>query len=89
MKLKGHIQKRFVKCGKQNCKCANGKKHTAFYRVWFDYGQRFQSYVRKSDVEKVSKACDDFRASVKQMRSARIEYKQLLASFREISRGEN
>ena len=77
--LNGFVQKRRVRCGKSNCKCARGALHTAFYRVWYDEGRRFQQYVRGSELEAVRAACDSHRELQKQLRKGRGEYKQLIA----------
>lgn len=40
-----------VRCGKQNCKCARGEPHTAFYFFTRRSGKLIKFYVRKSEVE--------------------------------------
>ena len=80
--LNGFVQKRRVRCGKSNCKCAKGKSHIAFYRVWYDEGQRFQQYIRRSELESVRAACESHRELQKQLRKGRGEYKQLIARAR-------
>lgn len=80
--LNGHIQKRRVRCGKPNCKCAGGELHTAYYHVWHTDGRRYQKYVRKSQVESVRRKCDEYRQLQIELRAGRIEYKQMLAHAR-------
>ena len=84
--LNGHIQKRHVRCGKSNCKCARGFPHSAFYHVWHADGRRYQKYIRKSEVETVRQQCQQYRQLQINLRAGRIEYKQLLARAREILR---
>ncbi len=82
----GHIQKRRVRCGKPNCKCARGDFHTAFYHVWHEGGRRFQQYARRSQVDKIRVACDSNRALQANLRFGRAEYKQMIARMRELLR---
>ena len=82
--LNGHIQKRRVRCGKPNCKCAGGELHIAFYHVWHDSGQRFQRYVRRSQVENLRHKCEQNRRLQTKLRAGRAEFKQLLARAREL-----
>lgn len=82
----GHIQKRRVKCGKPNCKCAKGFPHTAFYHVWDADGRRYQKYVRKSEVETIRYKCEQYRQLQIKLRAGRREHKQMLARAREVSR---
>lgn len=84
--LNGHIQRRRVRCGKKNCKCARGEKHTAFYHVWHCGGFRFQKYVRRSQVENVRQACQAYRDLQIKLRCGRIEHKLMMARFRQILR---
>ena len=80
--LNGHIQKRRVRCGKPNCKCAGGDLHTAFYQVWHSDGRRYQQYVRKSQVETVRRKCDEYRQLQIDLRAGRAEFKRMLAHAR-------
>jgi len=82
--LNGHIQKRRVRCGKFNCKCAKGELHTAFYHVWHEGGRRFQRYVRRSQVENIRNACNLHRELQTKLRAGRAEYKQILFRAREL-----
>jgi len=84
--LNGHIQKRRVRCGKPNCKCANGEPHTAYYHVWHCDGVRYQKYVRRSKVEQVRQACQTHRELQTKLRLGRIEHKHLFARARALFR---
>ncbi len=85
----GHIQRRRVKCGKSNCKCASGELHTAYYHVWHADGRRYQEYVRKSKVETLRQRCEQYRQLQINLRAGRIEYKQLLALTSEFLRSSS
>lgn len=80
--LSGFVERRRVRCGKSNCKCANGEHHTAFYHVWHTGGHRFRRYIRRSDVRTVKDACKAHRQLQARLRAGRIEYKQLMARVR-------
>ncbi len=84
--LNGHVQKRRVRCGKSNCKCAKGELHIAYYHVWHEGGKRFQRYIKKSHLEAVRKACQENRTFQTQLLAGRAEYKQMLARARELFR---
>jgi hypothetical protein len=84
--LNGHVQKRRVKCGKPNCKCARGFPHTAYYHVWHSDGRRFQQYVRLSEVENLRHKCEQHKKLQIKLRAGRAEYKQILARARELFR---
>lgn len=84
--LNGNIQKRRVRCGKSNCKCAGGEKHTAFYHVWHSDGVRYQKYIQRSQVEQVRQACENHRQLQIKLRLGRLENKQLFARARALFR---
>ena len=54
-KLPGTVQPQYVRCGKPNCKCAQGELHGPYcYRIWRDEGgKQHKEYVRRSDLEHV------------------------------------
>jgi hypothetical protein len=85
--LAGHVQRRRVRCGKPNCKCARGEPHTAYYHAWDTDGVRYRRYVRKADVDKVQAACDAHRALQAELRAGRVQYRRTLASIRELIKG--
>lgn len=84
--LNGFVQKRRVRCGKSNCKCARGEFHTAFYHIWYDDGKRYQKYIRRRDLAHTQAACIEYRLLQIQLRFGRIKYKRALAQLREMLR---
>src|SRR5687768_8002647 len=80
--LPGHIERRRVRCGKPNCKCARGGYHVAHYRVWYAGGQRFRRFIRAESVEEVRAACDEYRGLQVEIRRGRVEYRATLVRFR-------
>jgi hypothetical protein len=82
--LPGHVERRRVRCGKLNCKCARGERHTAHYRVWYDGGVRFRQYIPVRIVEDVRRACDEHRVLQARLRAGRADYRKTLRSAREL-----
>lgn len=82
--LSGFVERRRVRCGKSNCKCAKGEHHTAFYHVWHTGGHRFRRYIRLGEINAVRDACEAHRQLQAILRAGRIEYKQMIARLRDI-----
>lgn len=56
--INGTVHTQFVKCGKSNCKCANGELHGAYYYHFVRVDGRLRKrYLKPSDVEEVQQAC--------------------------------
>jgi len=74
-KLAGTVQPQFVRCGKANCRCANGELHGPyFYRFWRDsYGRLRKQYVRKADVEAVRTACQAAQEDTRRARTVLLQ----------------
>lgn len=51
---------RSVKCGKPNCRCANGEGHKNFYLSSYYHGHTFLDYVPKAYAEKLSECIKDY-----------------------------
>ncbi len=85
--INGGLYIQRVRCGKQNCKCASGKTHSAYYFFSRRNGKLIKTYVRKSDVKAFSelvKAATNERAERRQSsRSSRELLKRLRESMRE------
>ena len=59
--LRGTLAVRARKCGKPNCHCASGKRHSSLYLVLSDQGQLRQIYVPKDWEERVRQAVSDYQ----------------------------
>jgi hypothetical protein len=79
----GHIQRRRVRCGKSNCRCARGQSHVAYYHVWKSDGVRYQRYIRRADVGAMRRACAEHRALQAELRAGRENYKAMLRRLRD------
>jgi hypothetical protein len=82
--LPGFIARVRVRCGKANCRCTSGARHTAFYRVTYSRGVRVREYVRRNEVDGVRTACETHRVLQAQLRAGRARYKELLAQTRRL-----
>jgi hypothetical protein len=82
----GHVERRRVRCGKPNCKCARGEYHVAHYHVWHADGRRFRQYIRRAQVAEVREGCAEYRETQAEIRRGRKQYRQTLARSRELIR---
>jgi hypothetical protein len=61
--LRSSLITRFIKCGKPNCRCANGDGHESLYLSSYYHGHTYLDYVPKSYVEKVSQYLSDYETA--------------------------
>lgn len=55
----GNLHAQFVRCGKENCRCARGQLHGPYhYLFWREAGQLRKVYVRRGAVAEVAAACE-------------------------------
>ena len=71
--IQGSLLKRYMPCGKKNCKCKKGKLHGPFYCLTYhdESGRLRTLYIPKNKVEKVKEGI--------------MEYKRVKGIIREIS----
>lgn len=56
--MPGTMHAQYVKCGKQNCKCANGELHGAYYYHFVRVGGKLRKrYIKASEVKQIRIAC--------------------------------
>ncbi len=85
--LPGHVERRYVRCGKKNCKCARGALHGPyFYHVTTDETVRSRRYIRRAEVVEVTQACQNHRELQAELLTGRRRYKLILAMARQILR---
>lgn len=84
--LRGFVATVRVRCGKSNCRCARGDRHTAYYIVSYMSGVRFRKYLRRDQLAEVRAACKAHRDLQAQLRAGRAEYKELLAQTRKLAK---
>ena len=60
--LQGSLVKRYVKCGKENCHCAEGEGHgPVFYLSYKEKGLTRLIYIPSEEVEKVKRQLSTFK----------------------------
>lgn len=59
--IRGTLSSRANTCGKSNCKCARGEKHTALYLVVSQDGKQRQLFIPRSYERKVQQWIDEYR----------------------------
>jgi hypothetical protein len=56
--MKGSVHAQFVRCGKQNCKCASGELHGPYFYHFVRFnGELKKRYLKVDEVEQVQAAC--------------------------------
>jgi hypothetical protein len=50
--LNGGIYRQQIRCGRPNCRCAKGEKHTGYYFFARVGGKLRKKYIRRSQLEK-------------------------------------
>lgn len=67
--LQGGLVREMIRCGRANCKCANGSLHGPYYyRVWMVRGTRFKRYVRKCELSAVQAGINEHRRQMSEVR---------------------
>ena len=82
--LPGVVLPQWVRCGRQNCRCARGTLHGPYhYRFWREDGRLRKAYVRPTELEQVLAQCEARRQARRDLRAGWQEWRQLLAAVRE------
>lgn len=78
--LHGTLSERSSKCGKPNCRCANGEGHASLYLVQSDAGNVRQLCIPKSLQDPVRQAVGEFQEMQRLLREvSELEWKRFLA----------
>jgi hypothetical protein len=81
----GVVLPQWVRCGKSNCRCAQGRLHGPyFYRFWREGGRLRKTYVRPAEVEEVRAACEARRRERKRVSVGLRLWRQMAALLREV-----
>lgn len=98
--LYGTLHCQWVRCGRANCRCAQGRLHGPYYYHFFrENGRLKKKYVKQLDVTAVASAClarrveekrilEAKRGVKRQEQEARAEWRDLLVLLRQLERGE-
>lgn len=76
--LPGHVAVKRVTCGKSNCRCARGHRHTAFYHITYSEGVQQRQYIRRAEVEQVRAACQAHRELQAELLTGRRRHTQFM-----------
>lgn len=78
--LHGTLSERSSKCGKPNCRCANGEGHTSLYLVQSGAGKARQLCIPKALQDPVRQAVGEFQEMQRLLLEvSELEWKRFLA----------
>jgi hypothetical protein len=78
--LRGTLSERTSKCGKPNCRCADGEGHASLYLVDSDAGKVRQLCIPKTLHDPVRQAVGEFQEMQRLLREvSELEWKRFLA----------
>lgn len=70
--LAGEVCEQYIRCGKPNCRCQDGRPHGPYYyRIWREGRQIHKVYVKSTEVEATQAACDAHKRLTKTLRDAK------------------
>ena len=74
--LAGFIEARYVKCGRANCHCTNGKGHGPYhYWIYKSGNRRFKKYIKKEDLAIISARIEERRKRTREFVETNIDAK--------------
>ena len=77
----GCIEKKRVKCGRENCKCASGQLHGPYYYLRLQIGgRRFRRYLKSSEASEIRNLLTNIKIQRQQAKAEVVSWKQLLRS---------
>lgn len=78
----GGVYAQAVRCGKLNCRCARGERHSAFYFFTRRNGKLIKFYIRKAESSEFVRLVVQATADRKKHRRTSKENLELLKEFR-------
>ncbi len=78
-----------VRCGKQNCKCARGESHTAYYFFTRRGRKLTKFYIRKSELKSFATLANQAAEERKVIRRTTKSNQQLLKNLRQLLHERN
>lgn len=87
--VNGGVYLQRVRCGKQNCRCASGELHSAFYFFTRQQGKLTKFYIRKSELKHFRWLINQASEERKLIRGMTKSNQQLLKQFRQFLRERN
>jgi hypothetical protein len=87
--LPGVVLPQMIRCGRPNCRCAQGHLHGPYYyRFWREDGKLRKAYVKPTELELVRALCDARRQARRKYRAALETWRQLRAAIRALEEQE-
>jgi hypothetical protein len=81
--LPGVVRPQWVRCGRENCRCARGRRYGPYYyRFWREGGRLRKAYVRPEQLEEVRARCEARRQARRELKVAWASWRALLAAVR-------
>lgn len=85
--MRGHIEAKYVRCGKASCRCARGELHGPYYRrAYAAGGRRERHYVRLGAVDTTRAAIAAWRSQRERVRADRMTVRRFRALLRAYGR---
>lgn len=85
----GGVYLQAVRCGKSNCRCARGERHTAYYFFTRVDGKLTKTYIRKAELEDFLQIANAAAADRKEERRLNRETNELIKRFRRSMREQD
>lgn len=85
--LPGLVREEWKRCGKPNCRCANGDPHGPYYRrQWRAGGKLHSEYVSASEVGDVRERCAAWQELRRKIREGHQSWAQVMRQGRALWR---
>src|SRR5438552_1243775 len=81
--IAGTRHQQWVRCGRENCRCANGDLHGPYlYRFYREGGRLRKAYVKRADVAAVMAACRARQDELQREREFKLAVREQIAGNR-------
>ena len=85
--LPGTVHRQYVRCGRPECRCADGELHGPYYyRFFWGDGKMRKRYVRPGRLKETTAACKRRQERERNERSRRHANAQLIRDFKSVTR---
>jgi hypothetical protein len=75
--LDGSVSRRYIRCGRKNCRCQNGELHGPYVYVQvYRGGERRWQYVRNSEIASLFSKRQQSKLEIQQTKSELAEFRQ-------------
>jgi len=85
--LPGAVCVQWRRCGKRNCRCADGRPHGPYhYRFWREQGRLRKQYVPRVHVLETAAACEERRRQHQARQLGMAQLRELRQAMRHLER---